>query len=110
MWTNFFIAVATILTGLLSWLAARYAQKAQTKHHQDNHEVSKARQVDEATQTLLKGYASIVNDLQQEVERLNSTIDDLRKEQEECERRNDEMESLILDLQRRLSNLEEGSS
>jgi peptidoglycan hydrolase CwlO-like protein len=48
----------------------------------------------------------MVEDLREEVARLNEVIDDLRKEQEECERRNDEMESLILDLQRRLANLE----
>ena len=38
--------------------------------------------------------------------RLNDVIDALRLEQEECERRNDEMESLVLDLQRRLVALE----
>jgi septal ring factor EnvC (AmiA/AmiB activator) len=110
MWNNIFIAIATIATGILSWLAARHAQQTQKIHHTADHEVNKARQLDEATQTLLKGYANIVDDLRQEVGRLNTTIDDLREEQEACERRNDELASYIFDLQRRLANLEGDSS
>ena len=106
MWNNVFIAAATIITGVLSWAAGRRAQQIQANHHVDEHELEKARRIDQATATLLDGYGNMVEDLREEVARLNEVIDDLRKEQEECERRNDEMESLILDLQRRLANLE----
>ena len=47
-----------------------------------------------------------MDDLREEVARLNTTINELRTDQDECERRNTEMESIILDLQRRLANLE----
>ena len=47
-----------------------------------------------------------MDDLREEIRRLNDKIVDLRKEQEECERRNDALESVVLDLQRRLANLE----
>jgi peptidoglycan hydrolase CwlO-like protein len=103
---NIVIAAATVITGILSWIAGRKTQKSQDSYHIDNHELEKARRIDQATATLLDGYGNMVEDLREEVARLNEVIDDLRKEQEECERRNDEMESLILDLQRRLANLE----
>jgi|688.fasta_scaffold758075_2 peptidoglycan hydrolase CwlO-like protein len=106
MWNNVFIAAATIITGVLSWAAGRRAQQIQANHHVDEHELDRARRIDEATKTVLDGYKDMVENLQAEVERLNSVINDLRLEQEECERRNDEMESLIHDLQRRLANLE----
>lgn len=106
IWQSIVVAGATIITGVLSWMAARHAQKTQSASHADDHELNRARRVDEATATLLEGYKSMVDDLRDEVGRLNRVIDDLRLEQEECERRNDEMESLIHDLQRRLAALE----
>ena len=109
IWQSAVIASATVITGVLSWLAARRAQKTQSSHHADDHELNRAKRVDEATATLLSGYKDMVDDLREEVGRLNRVIDDLRREQEECERRNDEMESLVLDLQRRLVALEDNS-
>jgi len=106
MWEGLFIAVATIFTGVLSWIASRHALRSQTARHVDDHEVNRARRVDEATARLLDGYNDMVEDLREEVARLNRVIDDLRTEQEECERRNDELASLVLDLQRRLVTLE----
>jgi hypothetical protein len=106
VWQGLFVAAATIITGVLSWLASRHAQRNQAIHHVDDHELNRARRVDEATATLLDGYKDMVEDLRTEVSRLNDVIDALRLEQEECERRNDEMESLVLDLQRRLVALE----
>ena len=103
---NLFIASATITTGVLSWLAARYAQNNNTVNAQASREIDRVRVDDEHTRTILDGYSDMVDNLRDEVARLNQVIEALRKEQEECERRNDEMGSLILDLQRRLAHLE----
>lgn len=103
---NLLIAAATIIAAALSVWVSRRAQKVQTSTHAVDHELDRAKRVDQATSTLLEGYKDMVDDLRDEVIRLNDIIDDLRREQEECERRNDEMESLIFDLQRRLVYLE----
>jgi len=103
---NLFIAAATIITGVLSWLAARYAQKNQSISASATREIDRVRVDDEHTKVILDGYSDMVDNLRDEVGRLNQVIETLRKEQEECERRNDEMASLLLDLQRRLANLE----
>lgn len=105
---NLFIAAATVITGVLSWLAARYAQKSQTIDASASREIDRTRVDDEHTKTILDGYSDMVDNLREEVTRLNQVIETLRKEQEECERRNDEMASLMLDMQRRLANLEGG--
>lgn len=106
MLDNALIACATIVTGILSWWAARYTKNQESKHQQVDLAIERDRQGDEHTQTLLLGYSNIVDDLREEVRRLNTVINDLRLEQEECEKRNDALESIVLDLQRRLSNLE----
>jgi hypothetical protein len=103
---NAIIAFATIITGILSWWAARYTKNQESKHQKVDLGIERDRQGDEHTQTLLQGYSSIVDDLREEVRRLNTVINDLRLEQEECEKRNDALESVVLDLQRRLANLE----
>ncbi len=103
---NLFIAAATIVTGLLSWAAARYAQKNQSVHQKASQEIDRSRLDDSHAKTIFEGYSGIVDDLREEVARLNTTLSELRKEQDECERRNNEMESIIFDLQRRLANLE----
>jgi chromosome segregation ATPase len=103
---NLFIGAATIIAAVLSVWVSRRSQKVQASTHAVDHELNRAKRVDQATSTLLEGYKNMVDDLRDEVARLKGVINDLRIEQEECERRNDEMESLILDLQRRLVNLE----
>lgn len=106
MWDNALIALASIITGTLSWLAARHSKKTESQTAQIDLDIERDRQGDEHTQTLLQGYSSIVDDLREEVRRLNSVINELRHEQEECEKRNDALESVVFDLQRRLANLE----
>lgn len=103
---NGIVALATLVTGVLSWWAAQYAQKRQEKRDTGDLEVERTRTDNEHTQIVLEGYSKIVDDLREEIKRLNDKIVDLRKEQEECERRNDALESVVLDLQRRLANLE----
>lgn len=103
---NIFIAAATIVTGLLSWAAARYAQKNQSVHQKASQEIDRARLDDSHAKTIFEGYSGIVDDLREEVARLNTTIIELRADQEECERRNLELGSIIFDLQRRLAHLE----
>jgi len=103
---NGIVALATIITGMLSWWAAQFAQKRQAKRDSGDLEVERTRTDNQHTQIVLEGYSQIVDDLREEIRRLNDKIVDLRKEQEECERRNDALESIVLDLQRRLANLE----
>lgn len=103
---NGIVALATIITGMLSWWAAQYAQKRQAKRDSGDLEVERTKTDNQHTQIVLEGYSHIVDDLREEIRRLNDKIADLRKEQEECERRNDALESVVLDLQRRLANLE----
>lgn len=103
---NLIIVGASVVTGLLSWWAARYAQNRQAIRDTGDLEVERTRTDNEHTQIVLGGYSQIVDDLREEIRRLNDKISDLRKEQEECERRNDALESVVLDLQRRLANLE----
>lgn len=105
---NLIVALATLGTGMLSWWAARYAQKRQAKRDSGDLEIERSRTGNEHTQIVLEGYSKIVDDLREEIKRLNDKIVDLRKEQEECERRNDALESIVNDLQRRLANLEIG--
>jgi uncharacterized coiled-coil DUF342 family protein len=103
---NGIVALATIITGMLSWWAAQYAQKRQARRDSGDLEVERSKTDNQHTQIVLEGYSQIVDDLREEIKRLNDKIVDLRTEQEECERRNDALESVVLDLQRRLANLE----
>ena len=103
---NAVVAFATLITGVLSWWAAQYAQKRQAMRDTGDLEVERTRTDNDHTQIVLEGYSQIVDDLREEIKRLNDKIVDLRTEQEECERRNDALESIVLDLQRRLANLE----
>ena len=103
---NLIIAAAMVITGGLSWWAAQYAQKRQAKRDTGDLEIERNRTDNEHTQIVLEGYSKIVDDLREEIKRLNEKIVDLRAEQEECERRNDALESVVFDLQRRLANLE----
>ena len=103
---NAIIAFASIVTGTLSWWAAKYAQRRQAERDSGDLEVERTKTDNQHTQIVLEGYSQIVDDLREEIRRLNDKIVDLRKEQEECERRNDALESVVLDLQRRLANLE----
>lgn len=104
------VASATIITGVLSWWAAKYAQKRQEKRDEGDLAIEHSRTGNEHTQIVLGGYSQIVEDLRVEIKRLNEKIAVLREEQEECERRNDALESVVLDLHRRLANLEHGKS
>lgn len=52
------------------------------------------------------GYSQIVEDLQNEVERLKETIEDLRSEQEACEARNVILHNELLELRARILQIE----
>jgi hypothetical protein len=95
------IAVGSLVTGAMSlWIALKKtsAQKEiNTKSIQHEH-----------TETIFVGYSKIVEDLRDEVTRLNEIIFDLRKEQEECERRNEELAKVVNELKHRVAYLEGG--
>ena len=52
------------------------------------------------------GYSQIVEDLQNEVERLKETIENLRIEQEACEARNVVLHKELIDLRSRIMEIE----
>lgn len=95
------IAVGSVLTGGMSlWMALKKTstqKEINTQNIQQDH-----------TETILGGYSKIVDDLREEVIRLNEIIFDLRKEQEECERRNDELAKVVNELKQRVGFLEGG--
>ena len=97
------VSGGTIVTGGMSlWVAMRKSslnRKSASEHNQTEH-----------TETLLGGYGQIVEDLRDEIDRLNTVILDLRKEQEECERRNEEMIKVVDELKRRVGFLESGKN
>lgn len=57
-------------------------------------------------EAIFKGYSQIVSNLQNEVDRLKMTIEELRLEQIACEKRNDVLNSHIEHLHNRLASLE----
>lgn len=93
------VAIASIITaGMSLWAAIRRNQLGRDRQHTEH------------TETILGGYSQIVDDLRAEVLRLNSLIEDMRIEQEECERRNKAMELIVAELQARVCQLEGVSS
>lgn len=66
------------------------------------HETAQTEQV----QTIFDGYAGIVSTMQDELDRLKLTIDELRAEQEACERRNESLTMEITELRDRIATLE----
>lgn len=95
------IAIGSVLTGGMSlWMALKKTSTQKTMNDQN------VRQ--EHTETILDGYSKIVEDLRGEVDRLNEIITDLRKEQEECERRNEELAKVVNELKQRVAFLEGG--
>lgn len=95
------IAIGSVATGGMSlWIALR---KTSTQKEVNMQNIQHAHQ-----ETLLDGYSKIVEDLRDEVTRLNDVIFDLRKEQEECERRNEELAKVVNELKQRVAFLEGG--
>lgn len=96
---NWIIIAGSLAVALLSaWHKLRHSSVTKA----DNI----AKNKNKHTETILGGYSQIVEDLRGEVVRLNETIADLRKEQEECERRNEEMAKVVEELRRRVTHLE----
>lgn len=97
------VSGGTVVTGGMSlWVAMRKSalhRKSTSEHNRTEH-----------TETLLGGYTQIVEDLRGEIDRLNNVIIDLRKEQEECERRNEEMAKVVNELKLRVGFLESGKN
>lgn len=60
----------------------------------------------EQVEMIFGGYSQIVEDLQNEVERLKETIENLRSEQEACEARNVVLHNEIIDLRSRIAMIE----
>jgi chromosome segregation ATPase len=60
----------------------------------------------EQLQTIFDGYGGIVEALQEELDRLKLTIEELRLEQDACEKRNGMLSIEILELHHRIATLE----
>jgi peptidoglycan hydrolase CwlO-like protein len=98
-----FIAVATVLTAIISSAVIIRGQRRESAQHEaDNNTVQ--------IQTIFDGYSRIVADLHAEVQRLHSVVDALHREQEICEERNVALELEIENLQSRICRLEETSN
>jgi peptidoglycan hydrolase CwlO-like protein len=93
-------AVLAFLGGLVSSFLIFRGQKLSV-------DVQKKSANTEQVETIFTGYSQMVEDLQREVERLKVTIEDLRTEQEACEERNKLLETEIVDLQSRISIIEQ---
>lgn len=94
------------MTGVTSFWVSAKTLGIQRKQIDVTRELGLDHMQAEHTGTILGGYSQIVEDLRGEVERLNLVIVELRKEQEECERRNDEMAKVVNELRQRVSFLE----
>lgn len=93
------VAGASVLTGMMSlYVGMRRLKSDASAHH--------ATGLTAHTSVLVEGFGGLVEQLQDEVKRLNEVISDMRREQDECERRNDEMAVVIEDLKRRIGHLE----
>lgn len=94
-----FASVATLLSGLISALIAYSAQYKNILVTKENNHL-------DHNDSLLGAYSQMVDDLRSEVSRLKTTIDQMRIEQSECDKRNFELEQLVHNLHNRLEKLE----
>jgi chromosome segregation ATPase len=97
--TAIFVSISTVLTGAISALVAylgqsRSAEVAKEEHRLDHNEA------------LLEGYSQMVDDLRGEVSRLKDIINEMRIEQDECDRRNRELLKEVVQLKLRIGQLE----
>jgi peptidoglycan hydrolase CwlO-like protein len=98
--TQLVIAVATIIAACISATVAISNQNKSSKQVQETIRIDH----DEA---LLGAYSQMVEDLKGEVERLKDIIVVLRKEQEDCDKRNKALERQVHSLNARISQLEQ---
>ena len=97
--TTILAVVASFITGTVSSYFVFRGQKVQARAQ---NKTAAAQQVE----VIFGGYSQIVQDLQEELERLKSLVEELRAEQDICEARNLALENEITELRSRISNLE----
>lgn len=97
------VAILTSVLGFAGGIASSYFMfRGQKVNAVAQNKTAAAQQVE----VIFGGYSQIVQDLQEELDRLKTTIEELRSEQEACEARNIALENEITDLRSRISNLE----
>ena len=97
--TPILVSISTLLTGLVSAMIAYRAQSKQTE--------VQSKDIDfDHNESLLQGYSGMVDNLRSELERLNRVIDEMREDQEACDKRNQELTQEVNELRIRVSELE----
>ena len=97
--TAVIISSATLLTGILSAIITFKGQTQATAITAEDVRL-------DHNDSLLAAYSKMVEDLRQEVQRLNSVIAEMRKDQDECDRRNNELSDEVDKMRLRISELE----
>lgn len=99
-------ALVTLLASVLSFGGGIFSSYLMLRGQKISASIqSKAANTDQV-EMIFGGYSQIVEDLQNEVERLKITIEDLRSEQEICEARNVALHNEITDLRSRIALIE----
>lgn len=99
-----------ILTPILAAITAALSTYAVMRGHKSSEKQTKILDNTQQIQTIFDGYSRIVADLHAEVQRLHAIVDELHKEQEACEERNNVLEKEIEELVGRLCRLEESTN
>ena len=97
--TAIFVSISTVLTGAISALVAYLGQSRSAVVTQEGNRL-------DHTEALLEGYSQMVDDLRGEVSRLKDIINEMRIEQDECDRKNRELLKEVVQLKLRIGQLE----
>lgn len=99
-------ALLTLLASLLSFGGGIFSSFLVLRGQKLSTAVQAKSANNEQVEMIFGGYSQIVEDLQNEVERLKETIENLRSEQEACEARNVVLHNEIIDLRSRIALIE----
>jgi peptidoglycan hydrolase CwlO-like protein len=97
--TAIFVSISTVLTGAISALVAYLGQSRSAVVTQEGNRL-------DHNEALLEGYSQMVDDLRGEVSRLKDIINEMRIEQDECDRKNRELLKEVVQLKLRIGQLE----
>ena len=99
--------LVTILTAVLAFGGGLVSSFLMLRGQKLNASVQQSVANTEQVEMIFTGYSQMVEDLQNEVERLKGVIDILRQEQEACEARNERLHHELIELRTRISLLED---
>lgn len=99
IWQQIIVSATTLAAALISAIVVMRKHKSEDRAvavDAANHQVD----------SIFSVYGQIVSDLRDEVDRLKSELDAVRTEQQICEERNAQLESLVAELVARVQSLE----